>query len=288
MSYVFRSSLPGVYVGHKEQGHQTGWQRRGDSRRWRGRGAGWGMVFLSAVGILVLAGPNTAACAVLDVMPLVRLPDGSLADARMPETDRVNVVGQHRSALARIAATYGQPRAQPRIVHLSRPDALWPLIFNSYGSTFFLPGRSCVVLGPDGRNVDVFAHELVHAELFDRLGWWRRLRALPVWFDEGVAMQVDDRNAFDLHHRLMPDERATIRTLDTGRAFFGASPDRLVNRYAIAKREVGVWLATVGRRRLYERINMLRDGSSFDSILRVDALPSARCPQGAACGRGGG
>ncbi len=54
-------------------------------------------------------------------------------------------------------------------------------------------GDSFLVLGPEGNNPDVIAHELCHDELYARLGWFRIKRDIPQWFDEGLAMMLDYR-----------------------------------------------------------------------------------------------
>ena len=57
--------------------------------------------------------------------------------------------------------------------------------------------RTEVVLDLAHFSIDVTAHELVHAELAQRLGFWTRTVKLPVWFDEGIAVQLDRRADFD-------------------------------------------------------------------------------------------
>lgn len=47
-----------------------------------------------------------------------------------------------------------------------------------------------VVIGPDGFNEDVIAHELLHSELRTRL---KNKDKVPEWFDEGLATVVDHR-----------------------------------------------------------------------------------------------
>ncbi|MBC8153088.1 MAG: hypothetical protein H7Z72_09265 [Bacteroidetes bacterium] len=54
-------------------------------------------------------------------------------------------------------------------------------------------GDSFLVLGPEGNSTDVIAHELCHDELYARLGWLRVKRAIPQWFNEGLAMMLDYR-----------------------------------------------------------------------------------------------
>ncbi len=58
------------------------------------------------------------------------------------------------------------------------------------------PFGDYTVFGPRGWNADVIAHELAHAELKARLGYWRYSRAIPKWFDEGAGMHVDERPRF--------------------------------------------------------------------------------------------
>lgn len=49
-----------------------------------------------------------------------------------------------------------------------------------------------VFLYPDGSTPTIFAHELAHTELHQRVGSSRRLfsQAVPTWFDEGLAVYI--------------------------------------------------------------------------------------------------
>ena len=219
-----------------------------------------GLLFTAVAGACLMQ-PGAAACAVMDAMPLQRLPDGSLADAALTPGERRSAVADHVAARRRIARMFGPARAAPIIVHLRDTVALWPLSYNSFGSTDVRPGRTCVVLGPDGRNVDVMAHELMHAELVDRVGFWRRRLEIPVWFDEGVGMQVDARTAFG-----RPKTKGDIRSKVTARAFFHVPPDELTGHYALAKRAVADWLDRQGRNNLYARLAAIRAGEDFDQV----------------------
>ena len=58
----------------------------------------------------------------------------------------------------------------------------------------FLP--EIITLNFHGRSEDVIAHEYAHAELSTRLGFFPRLLHIPIWFDEGLAMQVDLRSDY--------------------------------------------------------------------------------------------
>jgi hypothetical protein len=195
-------------------------------------------------------------------MPLERLPDGTLADAGLSGADRLAVVEERAEALRRISGTFGAARAHPIVVHISKLDALWPFSYNNFGSTDFLPGRTCIVLGPDGRNVDVYAHELLHAEMADRVGFWTRWRQIPVWFDEGAAMQVDYRSAFDWEGR----GNYPIQEKITSASFFAVPPDQITEHYTQAKQTVAVWLNRTGRKNFYSRLSQLQHGKNFKQI----------------------
>ncbi len=219
-----------------------------------------------AAAALVVARPASAACAFIDLAPLSPLPDGSLSDAGLSPAERQGVLADHRKAVSRIASTFGPPRARPIIVHLSRADALWPFTFNSFGSATFVPGRAFVIIGPDERGVDVLAHELVHAEIFDRVGWWRRLTVVPTWFDEGAGMQVDNRAAFDLPRTERPGMTSAVRPRDTAAKFFNVPPHQLMRHYAWSKVQVAEWLTRVGNDQFYDRLAELHRGKPFKQM----------------------
>ena len=104
----------------------------------------------------------------------------------------------HADSRARIQQTFGTLQSKPLVVFFNEPDTFWPFKPNEYGSINFIGSRVCVIVGSKGQNIDVIAHELMHAEIADRVGYWRRFTQLPVWFDEGLAMQVDYRAAYTL------------------------------------------------------------------------------------------
>lgn len=50
---------------------------------------------------------------------------------------------------------------------------------------YFAPFLPAIILfGPNGQNLDVMAHELVHAELAHRSSALLRIYKIPSWFDE--------------------------------------------------------------------------------------------------------
>ncbi len=124
-------------------------------------------------------------------------------------------------AKVRIGNVYGAPEATPRIILASTPEAAKSWGANTTATMHRSPWRTCIVIGPNGKNVDVISHEWLHSEIQTRVGFWRFLKDVPVWFDEGAALTVDRRAPFLLKNiELSSDDVSEVRMLGTGREFF--------------------------------------------------------------------
>ncbi|HEY0439673.1 MAG TPA: hypothetical protein VGD36_06315 [Xanthobacteraceae bacterium] len=218
-----------------------------------------------SVATYAYAFPGAPACLLVGSVDLHRLPDGSLTDAKA-EDDRARYVQLASDARARIEAMFGTPQARPIVVYFNDPHGLGPFKLNSYGSAHFIGTRACVMVGPNGQNVDVVAHELMHAEIHHRVGYWRRFWSVPAWFDEGLAMQVD----FRTRYALGPEDLSRagyVREFETFRAFFNGDEPTQVRNYAAAKAVVSAWIAEVGAASLYARLGRLRAGEPLSAAL---------------------
>lgn len=161
--------------------------------------------FVTVIGFSIVAyafaNPGVAACALIDAAPFVQLTDGTLVEANSSDQNHAAVIKRLISeARIRIQNTFGTLRSTPIIIFLNDPNAFWPFKLSEYGGARFIGTRTCLIIGPKGQNPDVIAHELMHAEIANRVGYWRRLTQLPVWFDEGLAMQVDFRPRYVLRN----------------------------------------------------------------------------------------
>lgn len=96
-----------------------------------------------------------------------------------------------KEAKVRVTQTYFEPASRPIKMCMDSPALAVDV---QYGATHFLPFVPAInVIGPKGTNVDVIAHEWVHAETEHVLGFMMRNYKIPVWLDEGIAMQADYR-----------------------------------------------------------------------------------------------
>jgi hypothetical protein len=218
------------------------------------------------VAALVFALPGPIGCALVGFSGLDVLSDGTLVERASSEAERRTVLELQRQARRRIEDFFGAPRARPVVVFLRDTKVFWPLRFNDYASSQFLGSRACVVVGPNGTNVDVVAHELMHAELFERVGYWRRFTQIPMWFDEGVAMQVDLRPRYGVMEQSWGGT-GFVRELTSYRQFFRGGEEQMRRHYAAAKAEVTQWLATIGPHDLFHRFERIREGESFDAVV---------------------
>jgi uncharacterized protein YccT (UPF0319 family) len=217
-------------------------------------------VVLTAVSTFALALPGPTACLLLGVADLQKLADGSLAESES-EVDQHRFAQLTRDARLRIENTFGAVESKPIIVFFDQPDGFGPFRLNAYGSAASIGSRTCVMVGPKGQNVDVVAHELMHAEFDHRVGFLKSLQ-LPTWFHEGVAMQVDYRPQYSLS---LQDAQKTayVRDLTAPSTFNEGDDQALTRNYVSAKHEVASWLSRAEATPLYSRLQRIRDGQSF-------------------------
>ncbi len=148
-------------------------------------------------------------------------------------------------------------------------------------------GTAYLILGPDGNNTDVIAHERCHDELFARLGWWRVKRQIPQWFNEGLALMVDYRfsnpsvwerpDSLNLAVPFSEESTATffpqrpmlkLVDLETTREFFGGDYGHTMLAYQTAADEVARWLMVVGRAGVPALTRAVDAGANFDETYR--------------------
>ncbi len=141
------------------------------------------------------------------------------------------------------------------------------------GTAYSLPWKTYIPLGPKGASIDVIAHEWVHAEIATRLGYAYYTFALPAWFNEGAAMQVDDRK--EKIWRLIQEGAALppVSSIRSNRDFYAGDRAR---HYAASKVEVGAWLKSRSNRGLFAFLEALSEGEGFDESYRRHGLPAPR------------
>jgi hypothetical protein len=193
---------------------------------------------------------------------------GLFVQKNMPDhlRDSLEIAGQN--ARERVGAFFGAQLAHPVIiaVHQRKLMARYGNVLAQTGLTHLSPLRAYIVLEPKGINTDVMSHELCHAELLHRLGWWKRVWEIPTWFDEGLAMMLDYRFASPDDEWVMLTQEGVyappLDRIETGKSFF-KDPSKVYINYLTARHEVAIWHRHVQQEGLLRLINCIKEGGSF-------------------------
>lgn len=122
-----------------------------------------------------------------------------------------------------------------------------------------------VVIPKNMVDVNILSHEISHTVLYRKIGWWKLHFKIPAWFDEGLAMQVDDRDYYSIDTLLkkkaagiiLPD----VTQMDTPAKFHSGSAEQIMLNYSTAKYVVHEWLA---KNSLNTFIEAICKGYSFE------------------------
>jgi hypothetical protein len=179
---------------------------------------------------------------------------------------------------ARVAALWGDFKSEPVIIYCHNETYFEQFGAGSPGVAYLTPIGPYVVIGPRGMRTDVISHELCHAELFSRIGWYNSEFHKPAWFDEGLAMQLDYRYArrgrsryfgfmVDWERRIGKGGKAYDLDSLKGREAFTSGDFRQTElAYVTAGMEVSRWLEAVGEEGLLRFAERLMEGGSFSQV----------------------
>ncbi|MDR0861347.1 MAG: hypothetical protein LBN30_01000 [Oscillospiraceae bacterium] len=178
-------------------------------------------------------------------------------------------------AKTRINKFWGRTKSSPMVVFSDDADKLKKLGLEGGTArtvTFTLNGaHSYTIISPEGLNVDVIAHELSHAELHYRLYDGKLLPSarVPVWFDEGVATQVDYREIYNNDAwELVTDGGRNVADFDklAAAGFYDPEPEVRRYNYIISRHEVGAWIAARDDGALAALLDGVNAGKAFADL----------------------
>lgn len=159
-------------------------------------------MFRAAVWLLVLAG-LTLGIALLMARPLVaagcpgcfgfvQQAPGLYVQSSMPAERRTRAATALAAAEQRVGAFFGGVQHAPRIL-VCADDACYRRIGGHPGSGTGTAGALTIVVSPEAINTVLMAEALAEVELHGRVGYWRTVTgAVPIWFDQGVAVLAAD------------------------------------------------------------------------------------------------
>ena len=163
-------------------------------------------------------------------------------------------------AETRVGEFWEEKKTNPKFIYCESDED-----YLKFGAPFMTPAAailkfgSYVVISKDGIDLDILAHEISHTELYTRIGFFNNLSEIPVWFSEGLAMQVDHRNYYSTDSlkvksngfQNLPKVKEMVSYNQ-----FGVGPiDEIMLNYSTAKYEVGKWYSKEKLKTFVENIN---------------------------------
>ncbi|WP_008582190.1 hypothetical protein [Niabella soli] len=169
-------------------------------------------------------------------------------------------------ASARVKGFWGQKISTPKFIYCNNESDFKKYSVNaSAPAVTYLKLGSVIVLSREAMNLDIIAHEISHAELYERLGFYKFNYKIPSWFKHGIAMQNDYRNYYSLdtlkvrsdNFKNLPD----IKSFTSDRQFYSGSQEQIMLNYMTAKYEVENWYT---KEKLDKLIEDIKSGKTFD------------------------
>lgn len=180
-------------------------------------------------------------------------------------------------AKKRIESFWGKQEGIAKIIFCKNAETYKKYCQSSEGAgcSIGTPLGSWIILNTDGLNTDVIAHEMCHDELMTRLGWWKTKKLIPTWFDEGLALMLDQRfvSSQDSSQRYI-DYRAelnyltsqpiALKELTTQKAFFGQN--QLFTKIAYFSSAVAISqkISTKGKKEIFKIIEKAKNEDKFE------------------------
>jgi hypothetical protein len=129
------------------------------------------------------AGAEDMARAVAEALPAAMARVETCQAGPFEDPFRVYVCASHEGFTRRI----GQPVNSPvRGITFLRDIWISPMAFSFHG---------------EDTHRETLTHELSHLHLGQKLGWWRRTKGVPAWFQEGLADWVADTGDVQISRR---------------------------------------------------------------------------------------
>ncbi len=224
--------------------------------------------------------PRLIRCYMIQFAGYERYEERIYISQQMPQVLIDPLLRLKEEASQRVRDFWGEMQSEPYFIFCSTEEE-----FQFYGNNLGTPAmvnitpfRSYVIVKPDGANVDVLSHEICHAEFTHRLGWYRKKKQIPAWFDEGLALMLDYRypgnGAHDYQayqkkwesYTLGGKKAIPLEELRQVRDFFRGDRYWTYLAYLSSGREVSHWLELVGKPGLMKMIQAVKAGENFETV----------------------
>ena len=230
-------------------------------------------IIVTGIAALVFAGTTFAYSHVfwlstIEYSDFNNISNNIYIDPQLEKSEYEKIITLLSKSKARIISKYGSFTAMPVIVITGTKDNAKKYGLGAFpGKAFAAPWEEYIVINHQAHDVNLVAHELMHAQVREILGYWAYQIKIPTWFDEGVAMQVDHRESYKVDYKLFSQQEMNrVKTLNSPAKFWTNSKEQDIKNYRTAKAAVQKMLAQYPPNTLYTMLLKIRQGGEFSSI----------------------
>ena len=185
--------------------------------------------------------------------------------------DQQELLEMIEQAKDRVRTFFGDVRFQDETIFIICDDEkLTRKLGEDHGTViFYFPSEThYICISDEYLELDILAHEITHAELHTRLSAEAQ-KAIPTWFDEGIALQNDYREKYSEAQWTQQTDNGknavALEDMDTPAEFYAGEAEDRRFRYLNAKHELDVWMISHGQQGLLELLDRLNGGADFNT-----------------------
>jgi hypothetical protein len=230
------------------------------------------IIILTFILLYSMFNPWMIRCLLIDFSGMKEIKDNIYISSNTGDEKIKNILEIITESDQRIKDLWGEKKSDPVLLFCTDIEDFYKFgMYKSHGvARNFLFG-SYIIIHPEAITTDVLSHELCHAELFHRVGYFNDSE-IPSWFHEGLAMMVY-KNLPESYLRNMNDMKILnddFKDLESNEDFY-SSPVKTNLLYLSALKEVSNWYnSRDGKNDLIRLVEMINIGYNFyDTYERI-------------------
>ena len=157
-------------------------------------------------------------------------------------------------------------KGNPVIIFCYSKSLLSEYSKNNFLITYKTPFNCFIIIYKDRIDLDMLSHELFHTEFCERIGFFKNTK-IPVWFDEGLAMQVDYRKEyseekyFELKDSISGN--VNLSQISTPETFYAGN---FYYHFILARHELDKWMKETEKEGFYSFMDRINNGEDFYKV----------------------
>jgi len=173
-------------------------------------------------------------------------------------------------ARSRITSKFGLMTSNPVIIVVDNDKTA-----KKYGlgpghqtvGAYIAPWGEYLVISSSAQDINLLAHEYFHIEISERIGYMVFKTKLPVWLDEGLALQVDYRERYKLDNRPSnSSEIDKVKILKRSSEYFTDNNEQNIRNMHAAKAAVYEILNQHPSKSLYSLFSRVKEGEDITDV----------------------